>query len=125
MFNYISTILIWSDNWKKLAKWYEEILNLKMVEEINHPNDTGRLFEFAPGKTWLWIGQHSKVKGKNKDKHRHMFNITTDSVDKAYAYLLKKKVKIIARPFKAPTFDKWFCTFEDADGNLVQVIGAK
>ena len=125
MFQNISTILIWSSNWKKLAKWYEDTLNLKMVEEITHPKDTGRLFEFPGGKPWIWIGQHSKVKDRNKDKHRHMFNITTDSVDKTYEYLLKKKVKIIAKPFKAPTFDKWFCTFEDADGNLLQVIGPK
>ena len=125
MFNNISCVLIWSENYKRLAKWYQNTLGLKPLEEINHPKDTGILFEFAPGKTWLWIGQHSQIKGKNKDKNRWMVNIDTDSVDKAYEYLKKQKVKIVAKPFKAPTFDKWFCTFEDPDGNILQVIGPR
>lgn len=125
MFKNISTVLIWSANFRRLANWYQEILQIKPVEEISHPKDTGILFELTPKKTWLWIGQHSKIKGKNKDKNRWMVNIDTDSVDKAYKYLQSKKVKIIAKPFKAPTFDKWFCTFEDLDGNLLQVIGEK
>lgn len=52
-----------------------------------------------------------------------MINIETDSVTKTYEYLAKKKVKIIAKPFKAPTFDKFFCTFADPEGNTLQVIG--
>ncbi|MBP9817592.1 VOC family protein [Candidatus Shapirobacteria bacterium] len=121
----ISTILIWSENWKQLADWYQNTLELKVVEEINHPQDTGRLFEFFAGGTWLWIGQHSEVKGLSKDPCRIMFNINVDSVQQAYDDLLSKGVKFIASPFKAPTFDKWFATFSDLDGNLVQLIGPK
>jgi len=73
----------------------------------------------------LWIGQHSEVKRTNPDPCRIMFNINVDSVTKAYEYLISKGVKIIATPFKAPTFDKWFVTFEDLDGNYVQIIGPK
>lgn len=125
MFKYISTILIWSQNYKKLATWYQEKLGLKIVEEIYHPNDTGILFEFPNGKPWIWIGQHSKVKGKNKDIHRHMFNIEVDSVHKVYSHLKSRGVKFLATPFKAPTFDKYFATFYDLDGNLLQIIGGK
>lgn len=125
MFKNISTILIWSEDFKKLAKWYEEKLDLKSIEEINHPNDTGILFEFPNGKPWIWIGQHDKVRGKNKDCHRHMFNIEVDSVTKAYQSLLSKDVKFLAKPFKAPTFDKYFATFYDLDDNLIQLIGNK
>jgi len=125
MFKNISTILIWSQDWKRLLNWYIDVLGLKPIEEINHPQDTGVLLEFAPSKTWLWIGKHSKVKGKNKDKYRIMFNIDVDSIDKTYKYLLAKKVKILAPPFKAPTFDKYFITFLDPDGNILQAIGPK
>lgn len=125
MFKKISTVLIWSDDFRKLADWYRKVLGLKIAEEISHPQDTGILLEFPDGGTWIWIGRHSKVKGKNKDIHRHMINIDVDSVDKTYAFLKTKKVKILAAPFKAPTFDKYFVTFYDPDDNLLQVIGPK
>jgi len=123
MFKNISTILIWSENYRALADWYRENLDLKTVEEIHHPDDTGVLL--SVGKVWLWIGQHSKVYGKNKDIHRHMINIDVDSVSEAYKYLKAKRVRFLAKPFKAPTFDKYFATFYDLDDNLVQVIGGK
>lgn len=119
----ISAVLIWSENYKKLADWYIEKLGLKIVDEINHPNDTG--LGFRVGNGYLWIGQHSKVKGKNKDMHRIMFNFEVDSVTKTYEELKSKGVKFFASPFKAPTFDKYFATFYDLDNNLVQLVGDK
>jgi predicted enzyme related to lactoylglutathione lyase len=125
MFNKISTFLIWSENFKNLANWYKNVLGLKVVEELDHPKDTGVLLEFPEKGCWLWVGQHSRVHGKNKDPYRLMINLDTDSVEKTYQFLIKKKVRIIAKPFKAPTFDKYFCTFSDPEGNTVQVIGPR
>jgi hypothetical protein len=105
MFHKITTILIWSEDWKKLATWYQETFHLKQIEEINHPQDTGRLFEFPDGQPWIWIGAHSEIHGANKDPLRIMFNIQVDSVQKAYEYLKERNVHIIAEPFKAPKFD--------------------
>ncbi len=123
MYKSISAVLIWSEDYKKLVKWYREKLGLKVIEELNHPEDTG--VGLWVGKSYLWIGQHSEVKGKNKDQHRHMFNISVDSVGKEYKKLKTKGVRFFADPFKAPTFDKYFATFYDADNNLVQLIGDK
>lgn len=123
MFKNISDIIIWSDNYKALAKWYAEKLELEKIGEVNHPQD--RCIGFRVGDVELWIGQHDKVKGKNKDIHRHMFNLVVDSVSKAYEQLKKKGVKFLAKPFKAPTFDKYFATFFDLDNNLVQLIGGR
>ena len=123
MFQKISTILIWSEDYRKLADWYQHVFNLKINEELNHPKDTGVLFEFPDGGPWLWIGQHSEIKGKNKDHLRIMFNINVESVQKAYAYLKEEGVHFLAEPFKAPTMEKWFATFSDPDGNTVQIIG--
>lgn len=124
-FHKISTILIWSEHYKQLADWYEKTFDLTVAETITHPKDTGVLFEFPDGGPWLWIGQHSEVKGKNLDPNRIMFNITVDSVQKSYEELLSKGVKFFATPFKAPTFDKYFATLYDLDGNFVQLIGPK
>ena len=123
MIQNISAILIWSEDYKKLANWYEEKLGLEPIEEINHPQDTG--IGFQVGNVYLWIGKHNKVKGKNKDIHRHMFNFVVVSVTESYEQLKKRGVKFLAKPFKAPTFDKYFTTFYDLDDNLVQLIGEK
>ncbi len=119
----ISAILIWSEDYKKLANWYIEKLGLQPLEELTHPEDTG--VGFQVGNVYLWIGQHSQVKGKNKDIHRHMFNFVVDSVSASYEELASRGVKFLAKPFKAPTFDKYFATFYDLDNNLVQLIGDK
>jgi hypothetical protein len=123
MFKNISTILIWSEDFKALSDWYKNVFDFQVVEELDHPQDTGVLFRV--GNTNLWIGQHSEVYGKNKDIHRHMFNIDVESVTEACEYLKGKDVEFLAEPFKAPTFDKYFATFYDLDQNLVQLIGNK
>jgi catechol 2,3-dioxygenase-like lactoylglutathione lyase family enzyme len=125
IFHKLSTVLIWSENANKLADWYQNTFNLRVVQELNHPQDTGVLFEFPGGDTWLWIGQHSEVHGKNPDPHRHMFNLNVDSVQKAYEYLIDKGVEFFAKPFKAPTMEKYFATFYDPDGNFIQIIGPR
>jgi predicted enzyme related to lactoylglutathione lyase len=124
-FKKISTILIWSENYKRLANWYQNTFDLKVNETLTYPDDTGVLFEFPDGGPWLWIGQHSEVKGKNADPSRIMFNISVDSVSDAYEYLQKKNVSFLAKPFLSPSGQSWFATFYDLDGNLVQVIGKK
>lgn len=119
----ISAVLIWSEDYKKLAKWYEEMLELTPLEELTHPQDTG--IGFQVGKVYLWIGQHDKVKGQNNDRHRHMINFVVDSVEQTVKILEEKGVKFLTKPFKAPTFSKYFATFYDADSNLIQLIGDK
>lgn len=123
MIKSISATLIWSEDYRKLADWYIDKLELKIIEELNHPEDTG--VGLAVGESYLWIGYHSEVKGKNNDPYRHMFNITVDSVTEAYEELKSKDVEFIAKPFQAPTFDSYFATFYDLDGNVIQLIGGK
>lgn len=123
MFLGVSAILIWSEDFRALANWYQEKLGLETIEEINHPEDTG--VGLSVGDFYLWIGQHSEVHGKAKDPHRIMFNITVDSVESTYETLVSNGVSCIATPFKAPTFDKYFATFEDLDGNIFQLIGKR
>lgn len=125
MYKSFSTILIWSSGYKKLSQWYERVLGFPVTWRSDHPEDTGVLFGFEDGETDLWIGQHDKVKGKNKDIHRHMFNIKVDSVAKIYKQLVKKGVKFLATPFKAPTLPYYFATFYDPENNLLQLIGSK
>jgi len=119
----VSEVLIWSGNYRKLAEWYQDKLGLKVIEELNHPDDTGIAMRI--GESYFWVGKHSGVRGKNKDPYRIMINIEVDSVSGTYKKLKRRGVKFIADPFKAPTFDKYFATFCDLDGNVLQLIGDK
>lgn len=125
MIQSLSTVLIWSDNYKELAKWYKDVLGLKVTAKLNHPQDTGVLFGFEKGETDLWIGKHDLVKGKSNDIYRHMFNMRVKSVDEVYKLLLKRGVKFLVKPFKAPTLPYWFATFYDPENNLLQLVGGK
>lgn len=123
MFNSISAVLIWSENYKSLAEWYIEKLGLKIIEELTHPDDTG--YGLAVGESYFWIGKHSEIRGKNQDPYRIMINFSVDSVSEVFNTLKDNGVEFIAEPFKAPTFDKYFATFSDLDGNTIQLIGGK
>lgn len=123
MIKNISAVLVWSEDYKALAKWYQEKLGFKVIEEINHPKDTG--VGIQVGDVYFWIGQHSKVKGRNKDPHRHMINFLVDSVNESYKELKARGVIFLTTPFKAPTFDKYFATFYDLDYNIIQLYGDK
>lgn len=125
MFKNISYVLIWTSDYKKLSDWYKEKLGLKVIAEFTHPDDSGVDFEFSQGGTRLWIGQHSKVKGKNRDYHRQMINIDVDSVGKAYQYLKNNEVEFLATPYKEPLIDTYCATFYDLDRNLLQITGPK
>ena len=121
MYKKISATLIWSENYRELVIWYLDKLGLKVIEELTHPDDTG--VGLAVGESYLWIGKHSKVKGKNVDSCRHMFNIAVDSVQKVYEELKSKGVEFTGSPFKSPVSDKYFATFYDLDRNMVQLYG--
>ncbi len=90
----ISAVLIWSENYKKLADWYKKRLGGGVIEEIKHANDTG--VGLSIGESYLWVGKHSQVKGASKDPYRIMFNLSVDSVEQAYKELKNKGVEFIA-----------------------------
>src|ERR1700722_10831756 len=48
----ITAILIWSEDYRALADWYKEKLDLKVLEELNHPEDTGVLFVVGHMRLW-------------------------------------------------------------------------
>ena len=42
------SVCIWSENYEKLAKWYEEVLGFKVNRRLTLPDDTGVDFDFYP-----------------------------------------------------------------------------
>lgn len=115
--------IIWSENYDKLATWYEEVLGFPVKERLNFPNDTGVDFDFAPN--FFYVGKHDKVHGKNKDPYRTMIGFTVPSVSEAYEELKNKNIEWIAKPFLSPTGTVWCMTLTDPEGNLIQFFGKK
>jgi predicted enzyme related to lactoylglutathione lyase len=114
---------IWSDNYEKLAKWYEEVLDLPVFSRLNLPNDTGVDFNVRPN--FLYIGKHDKVHSKSKDPYRIMIGFDVSSIYETYEELKKKNVTIIAKPFEAPPGGFWCMTISDPEGNILQFFGDK
>lgn len=122
-------LLIWSEDPDKLQNFYKDILGLEPLSRLTLEDDYG--YGFKVGKQRLWIGKHSEVKGKNKDKFRFILNFYTNDVEEWYKKLKDVKgVKIIAKPFTTPPTrgkeDKRYAfTFLDPEGNCLQFMSEK
>ncbi len=123
-------ILIFSPNPDALMKFYRDVLNLKLREKVDIPNDYGYMFEIKDD-MWLWIGRHSEVHGKNKDQFRHIFNLYPEGSVLEWYEKIKAcpGVEIICQPQLTPFAikkDPWYvCTFLDPEGNCWQFMGQK
>jgi predicted enzyme related to lactoylglutathione lyase len=114
---------IWSENYERLAKWYEEVLSFKVKQKMTLSNDT--FIEFDLGNNSLFIGQHSEIHGQNKDGLRIMIGFDVESVGDLYNELKDKGVEFIAPPFEAPSGGFWCTTLKDPEGNVLQFYGTK
>ncbi len=119
MIKNIGWITLWSEDYLRLAKWYEDILGFKRTSELDLENDTGVIFEFENSSSF-WIGKHSEVKGMAKDRYRFFICFNVDSVSELYGKIKDKGVEIVRKPSISPTNDYFAMTLEDLDGNLVQ-----
>ncbi|PIR42170.1 hypothetical protein CO058_02780 [candidate division WWE3 bacterium CG_4_9_14_0_2_um_filter_35_11] len=115
----IGWICIWSGNYKTLANWYRDVLCLEVSGELNLPDDSGVIFEFNEG-TNLFIGAHTEVAGKNKDKYRAMLDFDVESVSEIYNNLKDKDVTIVRKPSLSPTKGYYAMTIFDPEDNLIQ-----
>lgn len=117
------SVIIWSDNHEKLAKWYEDVLGFTVREVTTHPDDSCIGFDF--GDTYFSVGRHNKVQGKSKDPYRVMVGFPVLSVSAAYEEIKDKDVTWIAKPFESPTGTTWCMTIADPEGNILQFFGQK
>lgn len=119
----IGAVLIWSENWRKLANWYRDVLGLKVESELDLPDDTG--VNFLVNETYFWVGYHDKVHGKSKDKYRIMIGFDVGSVTETYKKLKKRGVKFILKPSLSPTKTFYVATALDPEDNIIQFYGDK
>ena len=116
-------VIIWSGNYKKLAQWYQKTIGFKVKSTQDIPGDTYVAFEI--GDNYFSVGQHSEIKGNNKDPKRIMIGFNVVSVTAVFYELKPKGVKFIAEPFESPEGGYWVTTLQDPEGNVFQFFGSK
>ena len=107
---------------KNLAAFYRDIVGIKIGLEAEMGEKGEELYELKLGKgPNLYVIDHSKVKGKNTNPDRIIFNLEVDDIKKEVARLKKAKVKQIQDTYHIEGYG-WISTFEDIDGNYFQFV---
>ena len=122
MIRRLEAVLLSSENAKKLADFYQEKVGLKLGSEmeIGDKGEKGYDFELGTG-VYLYVMDHDKIEGKNKNPARVMFNLEVDDMDKEVARLKKAEVKVVAETYHVEGYGL-ITTFEDPDGNYFQFV---
>lgn len=124
MFKFVEGILIGSADATKLAEFYREKVGFKQTNEFEM-GDEGETkgFEFSFGSgPGIYITDHTKVKGKNSNSDRIIFNLEVDgAIEAAVKKLDKAGVKKIQDIYHVENYGH-IATFEDLDGNYFQLV---
>lgn len=118
----LEAILLSSNQPRKLAEFYRDKVVLKLTTEMEIGDKGEEAFSFEKlGGANLYIIYHSKVKGKNTQKSRIMFNFEVDNIEKEVKRLEKAKVKKVQDIYHVQDYG-YIATFEDIDGNYFQLV---
>jgi predicted enzyme related to lactoylglutathione lyase len=112
----LSSILVFSEGPKKLAEFYEKVLQKAADFE-----DEG-YYGFSAGSTFLMLGPHQKVKGRSPNPERLIFNFETDDVKGEFARIRDLGAEVVAEPYQMEGSNGWIATFADPDGNYFQLM---
>lgn len=125
MIKSIESIIIFSEDAKKLAEFYEKKVGLKVVleAEIGDVGEELYGFEVQSG-GGFYVADHSEIKGKNKDSERILINFEVDDIEKETEKLEKHEVKKIRGIYHMQDYGL-IATFEDIDGNYFQLVQTK
>ncbi|MBI2595519.1 VOC family protein [Candidatus Daviesbacteria bacterium] len=126
MFQGIESIILFSEDAKKLADFYKEKVGLKLTLEAEMGEENTSLYGFdfggGPG---LYMMNHSKVKGSSQEPERFMFNLeVSGNIEEAVKKLEDAGVKKIQDIYHIENYG-YIATFEDIDGNYFQLVKTK
>lgn len=117
----LEALNLFTANAKRLAAFYRDKVGLKVSFE-GMMGENEEIYELKLGKgPNLYIIDHSKVKGKNKNPDRIIFNMEVDDIKKEVARLKRAKVKQIQPTYHVEGYG-WISTFADVDGNYFQFV---
>ena len=113
----IHSTIIWTDDLGRLAGFYRETLGL------TQQMDTPEFIVFAAEQgAQLCLGKHSEVSGKSREPNRVMIDLTVDDCQAEYDRLKGKGVPFVRPPNKDEGDGLIIATFQDPDGNTLQLF---
>lgn len=113
----VNGVLIWTDNFEAMSRFYRDTLGLQ-------PRTAKAGFvNFAWGAFRLTVAVHSEVAGRSRDPLRIMLNFATEDIQATHARLAAAGVRFTREPSQEP-WGGWIATFEDPDGNVLQLLQA-
>lgn len=111
-----NSLLIFSEKPKILAEFYQKVFNKNPDWSDEHWKG------WMVGSGFISVGPHDKVKGKNKNPERLIFNLETKEVEKEFKRIKQLGANVIQDPYHPDEMKKmWIATFADPDGNYFQL----
>ena len=96
MIKRLESLNLFTESAKKLSAFYRDKVDLKITFEAVMGENDEEMYELKLGiGPKLYIIDHSKVKGLNKNPDRVIFNLEVDDIKKEAARLKKAKVKLV------------------------------
>ena len=115
----LNSIMLGSEDSKKLADFYSQVLGAPNPDWSDEANGW---FGFQAGEGGLVIGAHSEVHGQNEQPGRIMLNFSTPDVKGEFERIKGVGAKVVAEPYEPGGGDGMLmCTFADPDGNYFQL----
>jgi predicted enzyme related to lactoylglutathione lyase len=113
----LNTVMIGSDDPKSLSEFYTKVLGKPAWEDSAYVG-------WQAGSSWLMIGEHSEVKGRNEMPGRIILNFETPDVKGEFDRIKGLGAAVQQEPYQPGGTDApqmWIATFEDPDGNYFQL----
>ena len=112
----LNSLLVGSDNPKKLIEFYKKVLGSKPDWE------DGEWAGFDCVNCHIMIGPHSELKGSAKEPQRIIINFEVSDVAVEFERVKKLGAKVIAVPYHPMEENSMtLATFADPDGNYFQL----
>ncbi|MBI4202632.1 MAG: VOC family protein [Chloroflexi bacterium] len=115
MIDGIAGVILWTDDVERLAAFYRDMLGLP-VHSVR-PD----FVAFTLGGLRLSVGRHDGVSGRSRDPYRVMVNLGVADIHDAYARMKQQGV-VFLRPPAQEHWGGWVATFQDPDGNVLQLL---
>ena len=111
----LAGVILWTEDVERLASFYRQVLGLTPHSVRPH------FVAFRWGDVRLSVGYHDGVHGPTREPFRVMVNLAVDDIHAAYEALKAKGVDFI-RPPEQEHWGGWVATFQDPDGNVLQLL---